>query len=244
MAFKMKPRPWMAYAARIVCCILMFGCSYALLGGSTFALRMRDDAPIMALVIGLSAFLAFMPLLFGKRYLGALVASGFIIAGIGAYWWTSIPWDELIKDSKFPTQQKPRLLDYALVASPAVVIALYAVVSRPSMVRADLKARGADPDEISRAACAGFLSGAALLVFCGALSVAFWALMASGLPFRAFAPMPVGLPALILVATLVVVAYALLARRLPRFRVPAVRGRGLEAARDKVSRRKARKATT
>ena len=234
----------MAYGLRILCCVLMFGCAYALIGGSTFALRMRNDAPITGLVLGVSAVLSFLPLLFGRRYLGALVVSGFLIAGIGAYWWTTIPWDELIKDSKFPVESRPRLLDYALVASPAVVIALYAAISRPSTLRADLRARGADPDEIGRAACASFLSGATLLVVCGGLAVAFWALMASGLPFRAFAPMPVGLPALIVVATLVVVSYALLARRLPRFRVPSARGGRWAAARERLAKRKARKATT
>ena len=215
---KVKSRPWSAYVLRILCSVLMFLSAYALLGSSTFALRMRGDFPVLTIVLGLSAFLAFFPLLFGKRYLGALIASAFLVSGIGAYWWTTIPWDEFIKDSGFPTSSPARFVDYALVASPAVVCAFYAVVSRPSVLRADLKNRGADADEIRSAAAMSFLAGAALLVLCGALAAALWALMASGVAFRAIAPLPTGLPAIVLVAALCTVAYAIVARRLPRFR--------------------------
>lgn len=215
----MASRPWSAYGLRILCSALMFGSGYVLLAQSTFALRLREDAPVGVLVAGVAAFLAFLPLAFGRRYLGALIVSGFLLSGLGGYWWTTIPWDELIKESEFGLTTRPTLTDYALVASPAIVCAFYAAISRPSTLRADLKNRGADDDEIVRAASASFLSGATLLVACGALAALLWLLMANGLVFRAIAPLPVGVPALIVVAALVVVAYALLARRLPRFRL-------------------------
>lgn len=215
----MASRPWSAYALRVLCSVLMFGTGYTLLAQSTFALRLRDDAPVTALVLVVAAFLSFLPLAFGRRYLGALLVGGFLLSGLGGYWWTTIPWDELIKESEFGLTTRPTLRDYALIASPAVVCAFYAVVSRPSVLRADLKNRGADDDEIRRAASASFLSGAVLLLACGALAALLWAFMANGLVFRASAPLPVGVPALIVVSALVVVSYALLARRLPRFRL-------------------------
>lgn len=215
----MKSRPWTAYFLRILCCLLMFLSGYALLAGSTFALRMRNDLPVLAMVLALSGTFALLPLAAGRGYLGALLASAFVLSGLGGYWWTTIPWDELIKDSGFPTTLKPDLLDFALVASPAVVAAFYAVMSRPSLLWADLKCRGADRDEIWRASVASFFSGTILLVVCGALSVALWAFMASGLASVALAPIPTGLPAIVLVGALVTVACALLARRLPRFRI-------------------------
>lgn len=214
----MKSRPWSAYLMRILCSALMFVSGYLLLGNSTFAMRLRNDVPVQAIVIAVAALLSFIPLLVGRRYMGALLVSAFLFAGIGGYWWTTIPWDEFIKDSGFPAQERPDLMDYALVASPAVVVAFYAAVSRASLLRADLKNRGADLDEVSRASCVSFLSGAALLVFCGGLAVALWALMASGVVFTATAFIPKGIPALILVAALVSVAWALITRRLPRFR--------------------------
>lgn len=216
----MKSRPWSAYALRILCSSLLFISGYLLLVNSTFALRLRNDVPVHGIVIGVAAVLSFFPLLLGRRYLGGLLVSAFLLAGIGGYWWTTIPWDEFVKDSGFPATERPDLLDYALVASPAIIAAFYAAVSRPSLLRADLKNRGADLDEIRRAASVSFLSGAALLVFCGALAFALWALMSTGLVFRAVAPVT-GVPALILVAALVTVAWALLTRRVPRFRLRA-----------------------
>ncbi|HET6405180.1 MAG TPA: hypothetical protein VFH78_11070 [Candidatus Thermoplasmatota archaeon] len=213
----MKARPWSAYALRLLCSVLMFLSGYALLAGSTFALRLRGDVPVQLIVLAMAGVFSFLPLLFGRRYLGMLLVSGFILSGIGAYWWSTIPWDEFIKESNFTTEQKPGLLDYALVASPAIIAAFYAAVSRASILRADLKNRGADADEISRAASVSFLSGAALLVFCGGLAVALWALMATGIVFQAVAPIPTGVPALILVAALVAVSWAIFTRRLPRF---------------------------
>lgn len=193
----------------------MFGSAYALLSGSTFALRMRDDLPIQGIVVVFGGILSFLPLLYGRRYLGALLVSSFVISGIGAYWWTTIPWDEFIKDSGFPTAQKPTLWDHALVASPTMVAAFYAVVSRPSILHADLRERGADIAEVRRASAASFLSGAALLVFCIALAGGLWAIMASGSVFAAVAPIPTGIPALVIVAALGSIAWAIFVRRIP-----------------------------
>ena len=227
-----KARPWSAYALRLVCSGLMFVSGFLLLTNSTFALRLRGDAPVTALVLALAALLAFLPLALGRRYLGGMMVSAFLLAGIGGYWWTTIPWDELIKESEFGATTRPTILDYALVASPAVVCAFYAAVSRASLLRADLKNRGADADEISRAASASFLAGSALLVVCGGLAVALWTLMASGLVFRAAAPLPTGVPALIIVGALLTVAYALFAKRVPapRFRKATVPAVGVVAA--------------
>lgn len=228
----MRARPWSAYALRVLCSGLLFVTGYALLAGSTFALRMRGDLPVQTLVLALAAILAFVPLLCGRKFLGAFLVSAFLLSGIGAYWWTTIPWDEFIKDSGFPTSEKPQVLDYALVASPAILAAFYAAISRPSLLHADLKARGADPDEIRRAASISFLSGAALILVCGALAFTLWSLMAAGVVFAAVAPVPTGVPALVLVAALVTVAWALLARRLPRFRNRARSAAAQEPARE------------
>lgn len=235
-----KARPWSAYLLRILCSVLMFLSGYALLASSTFAYRLRDDVPVQAILLALSAFLAFLPLAFGRRYLGALLVSAFLLSGIGAYWWTTIPWDEFFKESNFATEQKPRLMDYALVASPAIVCAFYAAVARASLLRADLTNRGADPDEVARAASASFLSGAVLLVVCGALAAALWTLMATGLVFVAVAPIPTGVPALILVAALVSVAWLLLSQRAPRSRprAPARTGRDGPAADARAAQRR------
>ena len=214
----MKARPWSAYALRILCSALLFVSGYALLSGSTFAYRIRDDVPVQLIVIAISAFLSFLPILFASRYLGAFLVSGFILSGIGGYWWTTIPWDEFFKESNFAAGREPALLDYALVASPALIAAFYAAVSRASILRADLKNRGADADEVRRAASVSFLSGAALLLLCGGLAFLLWALMATGVVFAAVAPVPTGVPALVLVAALVAVSWFLFSRRLPSFR--------------------------
>lgn len=224
-----KSRPWSAYGLRILCSVLMFGTGYVLLAQSTFAIRMRDDAPVTLLVVALAAFLSFLPLALGRRYLGALLVGGFLLSGIGAYWWSSIPWDEFVKESEFGATTPPGFLDYLLVASPTLICAFYAAIARPSLLAADLKSRGADADEVGRVVGASFLSGAAILVLCGGLAATLWALMASGIVFRAIAPLPVGVPALIVVAALLTVSYALLARRLPRPHMPVRPPRGPEA---------------
>ena len=224
----MKAHPWSAYVLRVLCSVLLFLSGYALLAGSTFAYRLRGDVPIQLIVIAMAGVLAFLPLAFGRHYLGMFLVSAFILSGIGAYWWTTIPWDEFVKENNFGSEQKARLLDYALVASPALVAGFYAAVSRASLLRADLKNRGADPDEIGRAASVSFLSGAALLVVCGALAFALWTLMSTGIVFAAVAPIPTGIPALILVAALVAVAWAIFSRRVPRFRKKPEGGKNAE----------------
>lgn len=229
------PRPWGAYALRLLCSLLMFASGFALLAGSTFAMRMRPDVPgfvpglsgPQSIALVLAAVLSLLPLLLGRRYLGALVVSAFLLSGLGAYWWTTVPWDELITASNFPTSQKPRLMDYALVASPAVIAGFYAVVSHASVLRADLRRRGAEREQAMRASCASFLAGAGLLVLGGAMTVGLWTLMASG---AAFGLAPAGLrgvPAIIVASALVAVAYALV---MPRTRGGATLRRPWSAA--------------
>lgn len=223
LARRRLARPWLDYALRVLCCALLFVSGYLLLSGSTFALRMRNDVPgfvpglngPQSIALVLATVLAFLPILAPRRFLRAFMASSVLLAGIGGYWWTTIPWDELITDSGFPATTSPGLLDYALVASPAVLAAFYAVVSRPSRLRADLVNRGAEPAEALKAASASFLAGSALLVACGALAFGLWALMASGAIFEAVAPLPTGVPAIVIAAALVTVAYALLSGRVP-----------------------------
>lgn len=208
-------RPWTAYALRILSCALLFASGYVLLSGSTFGVRMREDLPSGAIALALSAVLSLLPLLFGRRFLGAFLVSAFLMSGIGAYWWTTIPWDEFIKDSGFPSGTPPGFADFLLVASPTLIAGFYATTSRASTLMADLKNRGADADEARRAAGQSFLSGAALLVLCAGLAAALWGLMASRVIFDLAAPVPTGVPAIVIVAALVTVAYALIANRLP-----------------------------
>lgn len=214
----MRSRPWTAYSLRLLSCGLLFATGYVLLAGSTFAMRMREDMPSTLFAIVLAAMLSFVPLLFASRFLSVFLASAFLMSGIGGYWWTTIPWDEFVKDSGFPARTPPGILDYLLVASPPLIGAFYAITSRASHLMSDLKNRGADTHEIHRAAGTSFLSGAALLVLCTLFAGGLWALMATGVVFQAVAPIPTGVPALILVAALITVAYALIARRIPRFR--------------------------
>lgn len=210
----MKSRPWSAYALRLLCSGLLFVSGYLLLVESTFALRLRDDFPVKLVVVAVAGILSALPLLVGRHYLGVFLVSGFLLSGIGGYWWTTIPWDAFIKDSGFPSDAPPGLMDYALVASPAILAAFYAAVSRASVLHADLRNRGADAHEVRRAAAASFVSAAALLALCGALSVALWSLMASGIVFTAASYIPRGVPALVIVAALVAVAWGILTNRI------------------------------
>lgn len=216
----MRKLPWTDYALRVLCAGLMFVSGFLLLSMSTFALRMRNDIPgfvpgldgPQSLALVLSLALALLPLAMGRAYLGALAASAFVLSGLGGYWWTTIPWDELITASDFPASGRPTLLDYLLVASPALVLGFYAVASQHSRLRADLLNRGASRTQARRAACASFLSGAALFALTTALAGALWALMASGAVFRVVAPIR-GVAAIVIASALGVVAYALIARR-------------------------------
>jgi len=49
-----KARPWSAYALRLLCSVLMFLSGYALLAGSTFALRLRGDVPVQLIVLAMA----------------------------------------------------------------------------------------------------------------------------------------------------------------------------------------------
>lgn len=216
----MQSRPWTAYALRILCCVLLFITGYVLLASSTFAVRMRQDVPATAIALLLAALLGFMPLLNPRRFLRLMLVSAFLLSGIGGYWWTTIPWDEFVKDSGFPSRTPPTLTDYLLVAAPPLIAAFYAITSRASVLMADLKNRGADAHEIQRAAGTSFLSGAALLLVCASLAAALWTMMATGVLLRPAIPLPTGVPAVMLAAAVVTVGYAIVAKRMPALRWP------------------------
>lgn len=200
-------RPWGDYVLRILACLLLAVTGFILVAKSTFALRLRDDVPggAQTVALALTAVLSLLPLAFRKRFLGAFLVSAFLLTGIGAYWWTTIPWDELVTESDFTAGTPPRTLDYALTLAPVFIAAFYAAVSRASILRADYLRRGADPDEARHAAAASFLAGAVALV----LSTVMTAILVAALASGAVQGLPglVGVPALIVAALLVVLAY-------------------------------------
>lgn len=208
-----RPRPWGDYSLRVLACVLLLVTGYVLVSRSTFGLRLRDDVPPFIPGLGgaegaalvLAAVLATLPLLMGKRFLGAFLVSAFILTGIGAYWWTTIPWDELVTESDFATPDAPGLQDHLLVLAPAFIAAFYACVSRASVLRADYLARGAESDEARRAAAASFLAGTAALVMSSAMAGALmWMITRrelTGVPGLR------GVPALVAAALLIVLAY-------------------------------------
>lgn len=204
-----RARPWGDYALRFVACGLLWGSGFALVAGSTFAFRLRDDVPggVTTLAFGLATVLSLVPLLFRKRFLGAFLVSSFLLSGIGAYWWTTIPWDELVTESDFVAQRAPRVLDYMLVMSPVFIAAFYAAVSRASVLRADCLRRGADAHEAKRAAAASFLAGSAALVLATAMTAVLVGALASG-GVRGPDGL-VGIPAIVLSGLLIVLAYVL-----------------------------------
>lgn len=216
--------PWGDYVLRVLASLLLFGSGFSLLAGSPFALRMRDDVPpivpgmegVIGLALILSAVLAFLPLLFGRRFLGAFLVSSFALCGIGGYWWTLIPWDELLTESDFPAPYPPDWWRYAQVASPLVAALLYIVASRASRMRAEYRNRGADPAEVSNAAAASFLAGMGVLVATLALSGALWALLSSGLVLSPPSWVPRGIPAVVVASALLVVAWGLSSPRVMR----------------------------
>lgn len=200
-------RPWVDYGLRLLACGLMFVTGYGLLVTSTFALRMRDDANPGAIALALALVLSLAPLLFGRRFLGALLASSFLLSGIGAYWWTRLPWDELFTKSGFPAREAPTIADYALVAAPAAICAFYVAVSRASRVHADLKSRGVDREEIAPAAAHSFLAGAAALVASALLAGALWLALANG--WLLVRHPLVGVPAIATAGALVALAWVI-----------------------------------
>lgn len=227
---KFRHLPWGDYALRVFACVLLAICGYTLLSTSTFALRMNPG--LAGFVPGMSApqsiaavlcvLLSALPLAFGRRFLAVYLAASFVLVGIGSYWWTSVPWDELITESNFPTNAPAAAMDYLLVAGPVIVVTLYVVLARASRVRKDAKERGVDDDEARRAAAAGFLAGASTLVVSLTLAGALLVLFASGVG-DVLSVIPRGLPAILLAAGLVVVAWMAIARKegVPRFRVKA-----------------------
>lgn len=215
------PRPWGDYAFRVLACTLLFASAYGLLAQSTFAHRLRDDAGVggvsgaQALALALAGVLAFLPLLAGRRFLGAFLWSGAFATVVGAYWWTKVSWDELVSESNFNVLEPAGLWDYVLVATPALIAIFYVAGSRASRLKAEYRARGVDPRQVTRAACACYLAGVAAFLAVTALSVAFWAVLGSGALFGVFSLMPTGIPAIVLAAAALTAGIALGAGRLP-----------------------------
>lgn len=237
-----RHRPWGDYAMRVLACALLFGSAYGLLSQSTFALRLRDDAPGGAntLAMALAGVLAVVPLLMGRRFLGAFLVSGFLASGVGAYWWTKVSWDELVTESDFNVAAPPGLWDYALVAMPALVAVFYAVASRPSRLKAEYRNRGLDEAQIARAAWAAWIGGVGLFLAVGGLSFGFWVLMSSGAVFDMARGVPVGVPAIVVAVALLTVAIALGSNRLPRAGAPAWITRPWKAAAGLAARARSR----
>ena len=200
-------RPWGDYVLRILACLLLGVTGYILVAQSTFGLRLRDDVPggVQTVALVLTSVLSLLPLAFRKRFLGAFLVSAFLLTGIGAYWWTTVPWDELVTESDFTAGRAPRPLDYALTLAPVFIAAFYAAVSRASVLRADYLRRGADPAEAKRAAAASFLAGSVALVASTLMTGVLVAALASG-AVKGMQGLS-GVPALVLAALLVVLAY-------------------------------------
>lgn len=214
------PRAWGELGMRVLFSVLLLVAGYQLLAQSTFAWRLREDVPagVNGLVFGLSALLAGLPLLLGRRYLGAYMLSGLVFAALGAYWWTAIPWEETITETNFTVPEPARVQDYLLVASPAFLAAAYVALSRWSRLRADLIGRGADKQQVRDAAAASFLGGAVALLATLAASAAFVVALALGLPEAAANALPAGVPAvvgsvLLVGGVLALLGHALRARR-------------------------------
>lgn len=205
---KHHARPWGDYMLRVLSCALLFGSGFALAVGSTFALRMRDDVPGGPQMIAflLASVLGFLPLLFGRRFLGAFLVSSFILSGVGAYWWTTVPWDELLTESNFPSETAPDWWRYLLVASPLVIAVLYVAASRASRLSAEYRNRGANRGEVSRAACASFLAGMGSLVVVLSLASGLWWLLASRVLLDVPALVPDGAAAIAAAAAIIVAA--------------------------------------
>lgn len=226
-----KPRPILDYLLRLVACVLLFGVGFGLLATSTFALRMRDDVPAFvpgldgpqSIALVLSALLAFLPLVAGRRFLAVFIVSGLLVSGLGGYWWTSVPWDELITESNFPAPEPPELVDFAFVAAPVVIAAFYVAGARASQLRADYLRRGADRTEAAKASAAGYLSGVAAFTLASGLALLLWALLAEGTLLRVANGFPRGIPAFVFTAALGAIVYAILGNRVRRRALARVR---------------------
>lgn len=208
------------YGLRILFSVLLVGASFQLLAQSTFAWRLRNDAPggAMALALGLSALAGVLPLASGRRYLRAYVVCATVVTLLGAYWWTTIPWEETITETNFNLEQPPTLWDHLMAASPAFLAVAYAALSGWSALRADMLSRGVDRAQADQAAAASFLGGGVALVAATAAAFVFIALLAGGLAQpRMMLPLPSVVSAVLGVLVLGG-ALALLGRRWPRLR--------------------------
>lgn len=234
-------RPWGDYAFRLVACALLFASAFGLLAQSTFAHRLRDDMAPTTLALAIAGVLALVPLLFGRRFLGAFLVSAFLATLTGAYWWTKVSWDELVSESNFNVVEPAGLWDYVLVATPAMVAVFYVAASRASRLKAEYRNRGVDPSQVTRAACASYLAGVFVFLVVTALSLGFWIVLASGALFDAFALMPTGVPAIVLAAAALTAAIALGAGRLPKPRLPLTRPSKDAAGRGALARTRGRK---
>lgn len=238
------PRPWGDYLFRLLACALLFGAAYGLLSQSTFALRLRDDAPggSAALALALAAALALAPLLAGRRFLGAFLVSAFVASGVGAYWWTKVSWDELVSESDFNLREPAGFLDYVLVAAPVMLALFYVAAGRASRLKAEYRGRGVDPRQVTRAACVSYLAGVFVFLAVTGVSLGFWAVLASGALFGLASAMPTGVPALVVAAALMTVGIALGSGRFPRRRTDAPEGlrRPSRGARGRAGRARSR----
>ena len=242
-----KVRPWGDYAFRVLACALLFGSAFGLLSESTFAYRLRDDAPAaggltgsQTLALAIAATLAILPLLAGKRFLGVFLASSFVAAGMGSYWWTKVSWDELVTETDFTVSEGATVWDYTLVALPALVAVFYVAASRASRLRAEYRARGLDEEQVRRAAWSSWIAGVGLFLGVTAMSLAFWSVLASGVLFATMSQFPTGVPALVAAAALLTVAIALGAGRLPKPDPPSFLTRPWRAAAGLAARARSR----
>lgn len=218
-------------ALRVIFCVLLGAVGFMLLLQSTFAWRMLDHpvptahpaSVVVSLVLAL--WLAALPLLARQRFLGAYLVSGFLLSGIGAYWWTRVPWDALVTRSDFHVGAAPTFADFAMVAAPAVLaIAAWATLV-PGRTQARLLAAGIAPSEARQAGAAARLCGAGAFLAAVALAAAMWAAFAYGLPAVASSSIS-GLPALVAAGALVALASAAWGRRIRFVRRPSTRAAG------------------
>jgi len=167
---------------RVVASIGLFLSATHLLMRSTFRMRLRDDIPailpgvsgVESAILVLGLILAIVPLLAGRRFVPAFLMSAFIATGLGAYWWTRVPWDELITESDFATTSPPGLLDFLLVASPLLVFAAAWALIAPLRQAADWTARGVDAAEAERTGRSSTTAGALLVVAALAAPAGVW----------------------------------------------------------------------
>lgn len=174
--------------ARVAASLGLFAVTFVLLDRSPFRSRLREDVPsvvpglpgVEGLVLVAALVLATAPLLAGRRFVGAFLVSSFFASGIGAHWWTLLPWEDLVKESRFPGAEPPGLTGYLMVASPILILAAYCAVAAPLRMLADWEARGVDPSEAVRAAQGTAAAGVAALGGSLVLVVVMWFALSRG----------------------------------------------------------------